>query len=137
MNNKHSKSKAESDGGGAKPENNSERTVESDWPQPQPLPTGLAPVAPFDLSVLPDLLVPWVGDISDHLQCPPDYVAVSAITALGSVIGRRAGIKPKERADWTEHANLWGCFVGSPGMLQSSAMMAALAPLYHLEAEAA
>src|SRR5262249_11272857 len=33
--------------------------------------------------------------------------------------------------------NLWGAFIGKPGMLKSPAMMEALKPLHHLEAEAA
>ena len=32
----------------------------SSWPDPQPLPEGLAPVAPFDYAMLPDRLRPWV-----------------------------------------------------------------------------
>jgi Protein of unknown function (DUF3987) len=105
--------------------------------EPKPLPDALAPVLPFDLNVLPAALAPWVGDIADRLQCPPDYVAISAITALGSLIGRRVGIKPQATTDWIEYANLWGCFIGSPGMMKSPAMQAALAPLHYLEAEAA
>ena len=30
---------------------------------------------------LPPSIGPWVGDISERLQCPPDYVAVTALTA--------------------------------------------------------
>ena len=105
--------------------------------EPKPLPDGLAPVLPLDLNFLPTALAPWVGDIADRLQCPPDYVAISALTALGSLIGRRVGIKPQALTDWIEFANLWGGFIGSPGMLKSLAMQAALAPIHHLEAEAA
>jgi putative DNA primase/helicase len=108
-----------------------------DWPEPKPLPHGLAPVAAFDTKFLPDALAPLVDDIAERLQCPPDYVGVSAVTALGSVIGRRVGIKPQAKTDWIEYANLWTVFIGQPGMLKSPAMLAALAPLHYLEAEAA
>jgi Protein of unknown function (DUF3987) len=108
------------------------------WPEPKPLPHGLAPVMAFDTRLfLPDALAPWVDDIAARLQCPPDYVGVSAVTALGSVIGRRVGIKPQAKTDWIEYPNLWTAFIGQPGMLKSPAMLAALAPLHHLEAEAA
>jgi Protein of unknown function (DUF3987) len=80
---------------------------------------------------------PWVGDISERLQCPPDYVAVTGFTSLGALIGRRIGIKPQQKTDWLEVPNVWGCFVGKPGMLKSPAMMEALKPLHHLEAGAA
>jgi hypothetical protein len=106
------------------------------WPEPKPLPSGLAPVEAFSSQFLPAALAPWVDDIANRLQCPPDYVAVAAITSLGSVMGRRIGIKPQAKTDWVETANLWGAFIGRPGMLKSPAMGEALKPLHHLEAEA-
>jgi Protein of unknown function (DUF3987) len=107
------------------------------WPDPKPIRGGLAPVDAFDINFMPAALGPWIDDIANRLQCPPDYVAVAAITSLGSLIGRRAGIKPQLKTDWTEIPNLWGCFIGRPGMLKSPAMGEALKPLHHLEAEAA
>jgi Protein of unknown function (DUF3987) len=107
------------------------------WPEPKPLPNGLAPVEPFSSEFMPDALAPWVNDIANRLQCPPDYVAVAALTALGSVIGRRIGIKPQAKTDWVEIPNLWGMFIGRPGMLKSPAMGEALKPIHRLEAEAA
>src|SRR5262249_34880580 len=107
------------------------------WPAPKPLPDGLLPVEPFSLDFMPNALAPLIEDIANRLQCPPDYVAVAVITALGSVIGRRIGIKPQAKTDWIEVPNLWGMFIGRPGMLKSPAMMEALKPLHHLEAEAA
>jgi putative DNA primase/helicase len=91
----------------------------------------------FQPRALAPSIGPWVGDISERLQCPPDYVAVTALTALGALIGRRVGIKPQQKTDWLEIPNVWGGFVGKPGMLKSPAMMEALRPLHHLEAEAA
>ena len=108
-----------------------------DWPEPKPLPNGLPKVDAFESDFLPDRLAPWVSDTSDRLQCPQDYVAVAVITALGSVIGRRVGIKPQSKTDWTETPNLWGMFIGRPGMLKSPAMGEALRHIHYLEAEAA
>ena len=107
------------------------------WPHPKPLPAGLAPVEPFTSEFLPDALAPWVEDIADRLQCPPDYVGVTALTALGAVIGRRIGVKPQAKTDWIEIPNVWGGFIGRPGMLKSPAMGEALRPIHRLEAEAA
>jgi len=107
------------------------------WPHPKPLPAGLAPVEPFTSEFLPDALAPWVGDIANRLQCPPDYVGVTALTALGAVIGRRIGVKPQAKTDWIEIPNVWGGFIGRPGMLKSPAMGEALRPIHRLEAEAA
>ncbi len=108
----------------------------NEWLEPKPLPDGLSPVDAFDVRCLPDAIAPWVMDIANRLQCPPDYVAVAAVVALGSTIGRRVGIKPQMRTDWIEVPNLWGMFVGRPGWLKSPAMGEALKPLHHLEAQA-
>ena len=40
---------------------------------PQPLPAELLPVESFPLAALPDTLRPWVSDVSERMQCPPDY----------------------------------------------------------------
>src|SRR5512132_512197 len=65
---------------------------------------------------------------SERMQCPPDYVGSTALTALGSVLGRRIGIAPDRQTDWFEVPNLWQCAVGRPG--------AALKPLHRLEVKA-
>ena len=109
----------------------------SNGQQPKPLPNGLAPVEPFNSEILPKALSPWVDDIATRLQCPPDYAAVAALTSLGAVIGRRIGIKPQSKTDWIEIPNLWGTFIGRPGLLKSPSMGEALKPIHHLEAEAA
>jgi hypothetical protein len=106
------------------------------WPQPAPMPTGLAPVKAFDLDFLPTSVAPWVADISERMQCPPDFVAIPAIVALGSVLGRKIGVRPQRRTDWIEVPNLWGCIVGRPGAMKSPAMGEALKPLNRLDSKA-
>ena len=105
-------------------------------PEPKPLPESLLPVDALDLDLLPSAMMPWVADISDRMQVPPEFVAVPAMVALGAVIGRRIGIRPQSRTDWTEVPNLWGCIVGRPGAMKSPAMSQALAPLERLERKA-
>ncbi|CAG4924660.1 YfjI family protein [Paraburkholderia saeva] len=106
----------------------------SGWPDPRLLPDAvLAPVAPFDFALMPDSLRGWVQDIATRMQCAPDYVAATVVTALGVVIGRRVGVRPKRLDDWIEFANLWACVIGRPGTLKSPAMQAALAPLRWLD----
>ena len=75
-------------------------------------------------------------DIPERMQCPPDYVAVAAMVSLGAVLGRKIGIKPQQKTDWFEVANLWGCIVGRPGSMKSPALDEALGPLHRLEMEA-
>lgn len=106
------------------------------WPEPEPLSNALLPVPAFDPDMLPEALRAWVIDIADRMQCPPDFPAVAAMTALSGVIGRRVGIRPKTRDDWLEVANLWGLVIGRPGAMKSPAMGQALGPLRRLDVRA-
>jgi hypothetical protein len=63
------------------------------WPDPTPLPTGLPAVQPFNFALLPEPLQPWVQDISERMQAPADFIAVTALVAAGSIIGRKVGTK--------------------------------------------
>jgi putative DNA primase/helicase len=106
------------------------------WPDPCPLPETLLPVAPFDFSLLPEQLRSWGADTAERMQCPPDYVAVSIMAALGSVIGPKIVIRPKSNDDWQVVPNQWALLIGRPGVLKSPAMQEALRPLRGLCAEA-
>jgi hypothetical protein len=117
-------------------ENSPTTSREREWPTPKPLPAGLVPVEEFDLDFLPQSVAPWVGDTAERMQCPADFVGVSAIVGLGSVVGRRLGVRPQQKTDWTEVPNMWGCVIGRPGALKSPAMTEALKPLQHLDHQA-
>jgi hypothetical protein len=106
------------------------------WPDPRPLPAELPPVSPFDPDLLPDVLRPWAVDIAERLGCPVEFVAIPAIVAVGSLVGRRVGIRPQSETPWVEVPNLWGMIVARPGALKSPALQAALAPLTRIEARA-
>lgn len=107
----------------------------SDWPEPTPLPSGLLPVDVFNEKLLPQALRAWVMDISHRMSCPPDFVAMAAVTALSSLVGARHVIQPKERDPWRVTPNLWGMAVGRPAVKKSPAINEALKPLVRLEAE--
>lgn len=109
-------------------------TVTTLWTEPEPLPTALHPVMPFDGAMLPDFLRPWLCDIQERVQCPLDYLAVSVMCALGSLIGARVAIRPQSCTDWSEVANQWGLLIGRPAMLKTPAMEQTLAPLKRLAA---
>jgi putative DNA primase/helicase len=102
------------------------------WPEPQPLPEGLPPVAQFDFDLLPDKLGPWAEDIVERIGCAPDYVAVSIMTGLGAVVGKKIGVRPQNITDWLETANMWAMVIGRPGVLKSPAIEATLAPIKRL-----
>lgn len=115
-------------------------TIEQEAPKiqggPIPLPDELAPVASFESDLLPETLRPWADDITERIQCSPDFVAVGIMTGLAAVLGRKIGIRPQERTDWTVIPNQWGLVVGRPGTLKSPAVEATLAPLKRLAGRA-
>lgn len=105
------------------------------WPAPMPLPK-LPAVPDFPLDLLPDDLVKWIGDAADRARFQPDFAAAASMVALGSVIGRKLGIRLKQRDDWTEYANVWGALIGPPSALKSPAMREAMRPFKALQSTA-
>lgn len=91
------------------------------WGEPERF-DELRDVPTFDPSLCPAALSPWVHDVTLRMQCAIEFVAVSVIVALGSIIGRRCAIRPKRFDDWIVVANLWGGIVGAPGSLKSPAL---------------
>ncbi|MBU0715296.1 MAG: DUF3987 domain-containing protein [Verrucomicrobia bacterium] len=112
-------------------------TLPEQWPAPQPIPDELVPVQKFDYSLLPATFRPWIQDIADRLQCPPDFSAVAAIVAIAAVVGRKVGIRPKQHDDWLVIPNIWGAAIGRAGVMKSPAIAEPLKPLTRLEIEAA
>ena len=107
-------------------------------PQPEPLPVKntLLPVLPMTLDMLPTPFQPWVGDVCNRRQCPLDFIAISAILMMASLIGARCSIKPNAQDDWTVVPNLWGGILGDPGTLKSPICSEVLFPFGHLELKA-
>lgn len=104
------------------------------YPDPEALPVGLPPVAPFRDDLLPSALKGYVMDIAERLQCPPDFPAVGFVVALSSLIGARLGIRPKQHDDWLVVPNLWGAIVGRPSVMKTPALQEPLKMLHRLEA---
>ncbi|MCJ7420947.1 YfjI family protein [Sphingomicrobium astaxanthinifaciens] len=106
------------------------------WELPVSLPSTLPDVPSFDPYLLPANLRPWIVDICDRMHCPLDFAAIPAMVAVGSLVGKRVGIRPEAHTDWTEVANLWGCIVGRPGAMKSPVISEVLGPIKRLEARA-
>jgi putative DNA primase/helicase len=106
------------------------------WPEPMELPDPLLPVESFESKLLPEDFRPWIEDIAERMQCPPDFPAVASMSALATVMGRRVGIRPKQYDDWLVVANLWAAVIGRPGLLKTPAIQEPLKILWHLELEA-
>jgi putative DNA primase/helicase len=102
---------------------------------PELLPS-LPDVLPFDYSYLPDALRGYVKDISERMQCPPDFAAVGVFVMMATIAGRKVGIRPMRHNDWTVICNLWGAVVGNSGVMKSPTLSAALSPINKLAAAA-
>lgn len=103
------------------------------WPDPTPLPDALPPVQALTEDLLPTALRAWVMDIAHRMQCPPDFVAVSALVGLSSLVGARAVVQPKALDTWQVVPNLWGLVVGRPGVKKSPALGEALKPITRMQ----
>ena len=100
-----------------------------EWPEPSPVKTELLPVEPLPLSIIPLPFRSWIKDVSDRMQCPPDFVAAAMLVMTGSIIGTRCGIRPKKADDWTVIPNLWGGVIGRPSMMKMPAMAEGIKPM--------
>lgn len=106
------------------------------WRKPETIRAELLPVRSLTSDMLPEPLRPWILDVSYRMQCPPDFIAASAIIMLSTVIGAGCAIKPKRHDDWIVIPNLWGGIVGGPGTMKSPAIATTFGLLSAIEAKA-
>jgi hypothetical protein len=107
-----------------------------DWVDPEPIEDTLATVQKFDYELLPAACRDLCRDIAERMQCPPDFVAVTMIVVLGSILGRKLGIAPKHLDSWLVIVNLWALLIGRPSLMKSPAMDAVTRHLERLEDKA-
>lgn len=102
--------------------------------RPLPVPQ-LAEVPAYRPDMMPARLRPWLEDVAERGQFQFDFLAVAAMAALGSGVGRRCAVYLKQNDDWYEFPNLWAAIIGRPGAMKSPSLSAALSPLRALEAQ--
>lgn len=108
-----------------------------DWKEPQLIRAELLPVKKLTKSMLPMDLANYVFDEAERAdKMPVDFVAVSLLSSLGSVLGTKVTIKPKPLGDWRVMSNLWSAVVGTPSMKKTPAYEAGLRPISQLIANA-
>ena len=103
------------------------------WPEPGALPDSLPPVEPFGPELLPEALAGWCMDVAERMGAPADFLGVTILAALGSLVGRKLAVRPQEKTDWQETCNQWAVIVGRPGAMKSPAQAEVLAPLERLQ----
>ena len=104
-----------------------------EWPEPEPIAVQLPPVEQLTEDMLPPALWRFCTDISERMNCPPDFVGAAVLSTFGSIIGSRCGVKPKQQDDWLEVPNLWGAVVAPPSSKKTPACTAVLALLEPLK----
>lgn len=107
-----------------------------DWPEPQSIKSQLYPVPAFNPLLLPEPIRKWCVDVSERMQVPLEYMAVSVITIMSSLIGTSALIQPKQHDTWVIVPNLWGGIVGNPSNLKTPTLNEAMRPLKELQNQA-
>lgn len=93
-----------------------------EWPEPKPVVAVLPVVTEVRMEMLPERIRDWVFDATKRMQAPVDFMAVSAITMLGTSIGRKLTIRPKAQDNWSVKPNVWACLVGPPAAMKSPAL---------------
>lgn len=114
----------------------SEPKPPAEWSDPMNLPPVTEAVPTMLVKILPEALAEWINDVADRLSVPVEYVALPAVSAAASVIGRVASIRPKRRDDWAVVPTLWGANIGGPGALKSPAIEQAMRPIKKLATQA-
>jgi hypothetical protein len=76
------------------------------WARLDTIKTQVPEVQALGVDMIPESLRPWLADVSHRMQSPVDFVAVSAITVIGSVVGAGCGMRPKAVDNWEVTPNL-------------------------------
>ena len=101
---------------------------------PEPLPE-LPEVMQFNYDFLPGRIRGYVQDISERMQCPPDFAAVNTYVMLSAPLGCKIGLRPKLRDNWVIVPNLWGVTIGGSGIMKSPNRNEVLKPLKQLQVD--
>ncbi len=104
--------------------------------EPRPLDLTLKPVAALEDDCLPKVLVDWLRPASIVIGCPFDFLVLSAVIMIGSLIGSRLRVKPLRHSDWFVVPNLYGGCVGLPSTKKTPALDETRKPILELQAAA-
>jgi hypothetical protein len=105
------------------------------WFTPNELQSKTIAVQSLSDDLLPEPLRAFIADSAYRKQTPPDFVAVSTLVVMGSLIGAGCGIRPKQFDDWEIIPNLWGACIGKPSTLKTPSMKEPMQLLERLQAE--
>jgi hypothetical protein len=104
------------------------KSVESADDDEPPGPPSDAAAEPFPTSVLPAPIATFVTEGSASLPCPPDFIGVLLLPALGCASGTSRVIEL--RPGWTEGPRINAAVVADPGSKKSPALDLVMQPMY-------
>jgi Protein of unknown function (DUF3987) len=104
------------------------------WPEPANI-LAEFPMPPFPVDFLPGDLGEFVAGQAHRIQVPVDYIAIPALIAAATVIGKDFRMAPKANDSWSERACLWGGIIGYVGDGKTPGFKVALGPIWSLQAE--
>lgn len=101
----------------------SEELNDSGWETPNDFAPKLHPVQELRPEMIPEPLRGWVVDITHRMQTPLDFASVTALVAIGSIIGAACTVRPKQVDNWEITPNLWGACIGRPSVVLKTPSM--------------
>ena len=104
--------------------------------EPRPLDLTLKPVETIDDDCLPQVLVDWLRPASKVIGCPFDFLILSAVVMIGTLIGSRLRVKPLQNSDWFIVPNLYAGLVGLPSTKKTPALVETRKPILELQFKA-
>jgi hypothetical protein len=93
----------------------------------------LPPAPEFSIDAMPSPCRALIREASASIECPPEFVGVPMLAALGSAIGNSRTIKLKE--GWEEGAVIYAAVIADPGEKKTPALKEATKPVTKKQAE--
>jgi putative DNA primase/helicase len=93
----------------------------------------LADVAEFPVDAMPAGCQPLIREAADSIGCPPEFVALPMLSALGTAIGNSRVVELKP--GWEEKAVVFTAVIADPAAKKSPAAKVATRPAKRLQVE--
>jgi len=95
----------------------------------------IAPPPPFDKSMFPPQLGNRIEDVTKLIGTSFTAGVPITITMLGTLIGKKVGLKMTRNSGWTEYPNVWGMLVGGASKGKTPVAKQLRGALYKAEAD--
>lgn len=90
-------------------------------------------IKPFPVEVLPESCQRLIRESAASIDCPPDFIGLPLLAALGSAIGNSRKVEVKQ--GWKESAAIYGAVVADPGTKKTPAQNVALEAIKKQESQ--